>query len=147
MRAVLQRPVVPRKPEGAPARTAAGRTPVLVVEDDEVRAGLLRATLESAGYRAVVTADGFAAPGLVREHSPALVILDLNLWHPNSFELTQRLRQGGEGKAPKILGVVPSGEAELESKMRRAGVERFIAGRFDPDDLVREVRRLVEDER
>ena len=57
----------------------AKRRTVLVVEDDADLLGMLRATLELAGYGVEGAADGLVALQEVRRSTPDLVILDLNL--------------------------------------------------------------------
>ncbi|MBK8234223.1 MAG: response regulator [Deltaproteobacteria bacterium] len=52
---------------------------ILVVDDDELVADLLRAVLERAGMRVVVHTSGFGLAVAVRKHRPALVVLDVNM--------------------------------------------------------------------
>lgn len=61
--------------------------PILLVEDDEVLAGILARHLRARGYRAVACGSAEAAVALLRDGvRPSLVILDINLpaatgWH------------------------------------------------------------------
>ena len=72
--------------QGSPQRRRAEETPadpgrrtVLVVEDDADILGMLQVSLELAGYEVESAADGLSALQKVRQATPDLVILDLNM--------------------------------------------------------------------
>jgi len=81
------------------AREAQGvREPVtiLVVDDDPEIVWATERMLSGAGFR-VVTADRAAAVvGLVRQHRPALVLLDVNLGDDNGMEVARQIKQDAE---------------------------------------------------
>ena len=58
--------------------TAADRT-ILLVEDNEVNRDMLVRRLQRAGHRVVTAGDGEAALTAMREHLPAVVLMDMNL--------------------------------------------------------------------
>ena len=70
-----------------------GRTRVLVVEDEQDIAGLIKHTLEREGDMDVeIVGSGDAALRSVSERAPDLVILDLNLPVLSGIEVCRILR-------------------------------------------------------
>ena len=65
---------------------------ILIVEDEEALALLLRYNLEAEGYEVETVARGDEADLLLKEHSPDLVILDWMLPGLSGIELCRRLR-------------------------------------------------------
>jgi DNA-binding response OmpR family regulator len=78
------------------ARAAAaeeGAAPlVLVVEDDEDAAALLSATIERAGYRSFVAANGAHALKLARELAPVAVTLDVMMPGMDGWRVLREMR-------------------------------------------------------
>jgi len=73
---------------------SAGATRVLVVEDEQDIAGLLKHTLEKMGGVDVDVVDtGDAALRVVAERPPDLILLDLNLPKASGLDILARFRQ------------------------------------------------------
>jgi two-component system, cell cycle response regulator DivK len=64
---------------------------VLIVDDDERNAKLVRDVLESAGMRTLSAGTAAAAIELAREHLPDLVLMDLRLPDLGGEEAARRL--------------------------------------------------------
>jgi signal transduction histidine kinase/CheY-like chemotaxis protein len=71
---------------------AATHGSVLVVEDDDRSAALLRVYLENAGYAVAVARDGVEGLELARSLEPAAVILDVLLPRLNGWEVLAQLK-------------------------------------------------------
>ncbi|AIO56472.1 hypothetical protein BO06_4684 [Burkholderia mallei] len=65
---------------------------VLLIEDDDRLAQLIREYLDSYEFSVTVVRRGDLAVRAVREHQPALVILDLMLPHLDGMEVCRRIR-------------------------------------------------------
>lgn len=71
---------------------AAGAAPlVLVVDDDRAVRGLVRRTLEGAGYRVLEAADGADALRIVDAHPVALVVTDVLMPERDGIEVVLQL--------------------------------------------------------
>ena len=70
------------------------RAKVLVVEDEEPLALLLRYNLEAEGYAVDVVHRGDEAEVAIAESSPDLIVLDWMLPGISGLELCRRLRTG-----------------------------------------------------
>src|SRR6516164_7356758 len=95
---------------------------ILIVEDEEALALLLRYNLEAEGYEVETVARGDEADLLLKEHSPDIVILDCMLPGLSGIELCRRLRARPETKQLPIIMLTARGE---ESERVRALPERL----------------------
>ena len=103
-------------------RSAAGR--VLVVEDDEAIADVLRRTLRQEGHEVRASADGYEALRAAEEFVPDLVILDLGLPGLDGLALARQLR--AQGYAGPLIAVTARADAEAEPLTREAGFDGFL---------------------
>ena len=87
---------------------------VLVAEDDEKQAELIRRSLLREGRTATVVHDGGAALEAVRRNRPDLVVLDLLLPVIDGFGVCRVLRQQGDIPVPSKCRAPP------EARPRRA---------------------------
>src|SRR6266699_1282827 len=76
---------------GLPGRQRLGR--VLLVEDEQDVAELIRYNLTKEGYDVVVTANGADALRLARERQPDVVLLDIMVPQLNGWEVCRRLKK------------------------------------------------------
>jgi DNA-binding NarL/FixJ family response regulator len=124
-------------------RRRTGFGPILIAEDDEAVAELLRGLVEAAGYEVVVAASGDEALELAREGVPSVAILDVNLPGVSGYEVCHELRRL-HGPALPIL--IVSGD-RTESYDRVAGLllgaDDYLVKPFAPDELLVRVRSLM----
>ncbi|MGH6831632.1 MAG: response regulator, partial [Methyloceanibacter sp.] len=86
---------------------------VLVVEDEEPLALLLRYNLEAEGYTVDVVHRGDEAEMAIAESSPDLIVLDWMLPGISGLELCRRLRTGKDSRTiPIILLTARSEESD-----------------------------------
>lgn len=78
---------------------------VLIVEDSELNMKLFNDLLEAFGYRTVKTRDGRQALPLAREHTPDLIIMDIQLPEISGLEITDRLKKDAALKAIPVVAV------------------------------------------
>lgn len=109
---------------------------VLVVEDDEGIAQLIRFILEAEGYEVHWAPDGLAALDcMARLAPPALVTLDIGLPHVPGDEIARRIRltPGWEAVPIVMITATPSQDAALE----------FLQKPFKPAELRSLAQRLI----
>ena len=66
---------------------------ILLVEDDTTISSMLSAYLEREKYSVVIAQNGEEAMTLFAQHSPSLVILDLNLPLRSGLEILPEMRE------------------------------------------------------
>jgi len=68
---------------------------ILAVDDIPVTLSLLKSVLSAANYKFYGVTSGAAALDFLKEHSPDLFILDIEMPNMNGFELAAKIREAG----------------------------------------------------
>jgi DNA-binding response OmpR family regulator len=113
---------------------------ILIVDDDVELVGLLRFAIQNAGYQVLSAFDGEQALKLLREKTPELVILDVNLPHKNGFEVLAELRKHSD--VPVMMLTVRANE-EDEVHGLDLGADDYLKKPFSPRALLARIRSLL----
>jgi DNA-binding response OmpR family regulator len=118
---------------------------VLVVEDNEHAAYLLRTLLEHAGYVVVVSPDGRDALAKLDSMAPVdLVVLDLMLPYVSGYQVLIEARRNPQWQHVPIV-VVTARTLEMDAvRALETGANDFVRKPFLPEELVARVRRAIE---
>ena len=100
---------------------------ILIVEDNELNMKLFNDLLQAHGYGTVQTMDGREAIGLAREHSPDLILMDIQLPEISGLEVTQMLKADDDLKDIPVVAVTAFAMKGDEEKIREGGCEGYIA--------------------
>jgi len=122
----------------------AGRTRVLVVEDEQDIAGLIKHALEREGAMEVETAgSGDSALKAVTDDVPDLIVLDLNLPVLSGVEVCRILRGRPEtAKVPIIMLTARSTESDRITALD-VGADDYITKPFSLRELAARVRAVL----
>jgi DNA-binding response OmpR family regulator len=123
---------------GNGADQAGGR--VLVVEDDEDIADVLRRSLRSEGYDVRTSADGVDALDVAAGFAPDLVVLDLGLPRLDGVEVCRRLR--ADSDVP-ILMLTARSETEDRVGGLDSGADDYLVKPFERQELLARIRALL----
>ncbi|WP_313168103.1 response regulator transcription factor [Massilia oculi] len=120
-------------------------TLVLVVEDEDHIAQVLRFMLERQGYRVTHLADGRAASEYVAASPeiPDLVLMDVMLPHLDGFEIVALARARADWAAVPILMLTAKNTERDTVRALDAGANDFVSKPFQPNELLARVRRLL----
>lgn len=99
---------------------------ILIVEDDDSVAELLRMHFAGAGHQVVVAQDGMAGPMLAAREKPDLVILDFNMPAANGSKVLERLRGSTFTAATPVVFVTASPVAEIMAQVPDDARVRFL---------------------
>lgn len=118
---------------------------VLIVEDNEHAAYLLRTLLERAGYSVIVSPDGRDALAKLASLEPVdLVMLDLMLPYVSGYQVLIEARENPKWQRVPIV-VVTARTLEMDAvRALETGANDFIRKPFSPEELVARVRRAIE---
>lgn len=116
---------------------------ILIVEDEEPLALLLRYNLEAEGYRVTHAARGDEAEITLREMTPDLVLLDWMLPGVSGIELCRRLRMRNETQALPIIMLTARGEEAERVRGLATGADDYVVKPFSVPELVARVRALL----
>jgi DNA-binding response OmpR family regulator len=118
--------------------TVTGR--VLVVEDDEAIADVLRRSLRAEGHEVMSAGDGAEALTLSEQFVPDLVVLDLGLPRLDGLEVCRRLR--AESDVP-ILILTARTETDDRVEGLDSGADDYLPKPFEREELLARIRALM----
>ena len=108
---------------------------VLIVEDDQNIAELLRLYLEKEGYVAAIASDGGAGVEMFRKLQPDLVLLDVMLPVMDGWTVLQNIRK--DSMTPVIM-LTAKGETTDKVSGLKMGADDYITKPFEmKEDLAR----------
>src|SRR5262249_26222647 len=115
---------------------------ILVADDEPAIVTLLRASLESDGFRVVTAGDGLAALELARAERPALLLLDWQMPRASGVEVTRALRGDVDPhlRAVPIVLITAQSGAENTAAGFAAGVTDYLTKPFRPAHVRARVR-------
>jgi len=119
---------------------------VLVVEDDDHIAQVLRFMLERQSYRVTHLADGRAASAHIAAtatEAPALILMDVMLPYLDGFELVALVRARPDWNGVPILMLTAKNTERDTVRALDAGANDFVSKPFEPNALLARVRRLI----
>ncbi len=77
---------------------------ILILEDDQPILELMEMMIHRLGYEPVLITNGLEALDIVREETPALILLDIMMVPINGWEFLEKLRgEYGKREVPVIL--------------------------------------------
>ncbi|MEU9456944.1 response regulator transcription factor [Streptomyces sp. NPDC048277] len=114
---------------------------VLVAEDDEMQAELIRRSLLAEGHTATVVHDGAAALDAARRLGPDLVVLDLMLPVIDGFGVCRMLR-GGDPEIPVLMLTARSDEDDVLLGLE-LGADDYMTKPYSPRELMARIRTIL----
>jgi len=125
-------------------QTDTPRTSILIVEDDDAIAQVLRFMLERQAYHVTHMADGRAASTHIASSAPPdLVLLDVMLPYVDGFALMAQIRaQPAWRDVPVLMLTAKNAEADTVRGLD-AGANDFVVKPFQPQELLARVKRFL----
>lgn len=116
---------------------------VLIVEDEEAQAEVLRYNFDREGFEVAVAGDGDEAMLAVEEQQPDLILLDWMLPGTSGITVCQRLRSRPETRALPIIMLTARGEEGDRVRGLESGADDYVVKPFLPSELVARVRAVL----
>ena len=117
---------------------------ILVVEDNKKNMKLFRDVLQATGYRTLEAMTGEQAVELATEHSPDLVLMDIQLPDIDGVEALCRLRANERTASIPVLAVTAQAMQGDHERFLAAGFDDYISKPVSIVELVDSVRRCCE---
>jgi DNA-binding response OmpR family regulator len=114
---------------------------ILVVDDEPNIVELARLYLRTEGFKVEAAENGREALLKVASLKPALVVLDLMMPELDGWEVTRRMRQGGD-KTPVIMLTAKDDDVDKIVGLE-LGADDYMAKPFNPRELVARVRAVL----
>ena len=127
--------------DAEPNRDQSRKLSVLLAEDNEINALLVKSALTRAGHTVTVVGDGRSAVGEVfkTRHMPDVVLMDLHMPIMDGLDAISAIRTAEDEKGRKhvpILALTADGQMDVEQAVRAVGGDGMITKPVDPARLV-----------
>ncbi len=116
---------------------------ILVVEDQDDIAIMLRYNLEAAGYQVVVAMDGDEASELTLDAVPDLILLDWMLPGLSGIELCRRWRKRKKTARVPIIMLTARGVEEEKIRGLKTGADDYMVKPFSMPELLARIEALL----
>jgi signal transduction histidine kinase/CheY-like chemotaxis protein len=123
------------------------RQVVLVVDDDEVNRMLVTEVLQGAGAIVHTEENGASALAYLRDHCPAVVLMDWRMPGMDGLETTRRLRQGEAGDLSRdvpVIGLTANAFEEDRDACLSCGMNNVLTKPVDRQQLLDELAHWVD---
>jgi two-component system, cell cycle response regulator DivK len=112
---------------------------VLIVEDNEKNMKLFRDLLVATGYSTLEATTGEDAVALALSHTPALVLMDVQLPGIDGVEALVRLRRDERTQAIPVLALTAQAMHGDRERFLSAGFDGYLSKPMDVAELLRTV--------
>ncbi len=110
---------------------------ILIVEDEQRLADILKKQLEDAGYNAQVASDGYIGKQFIEKNKYHLAILDINLPLINGYDLCREIRKAN--KTIPIIMLTALGTPDNKISGFDVGADDYVTKPFDIRELLARV--------
>ena len=116
---------------------------ILIVEDEEAIAELIRINLKHEGYTTLIAKDALQAEKLIKTKLPDLLILDWMLPGTNGTVFSERLRSNYRTKNIPIIMLTARSSEQDKVEGLEHGADDFVTKPFSPRELVARIKALL----
>lgn len=116
---------------------------ILVVDDEQDLARLVRHHLEKDGYNVVTAFNGEDALFLARKVHPELIVLDLMLPGIDGIEVCKKLKEDSALANIAVVMLTAKGEEVDITLGLKLGADDYVTKPFSPRELVARVRAVL----
>ena len=121
------------------------RGTILVVDDFDDTRLLLRTWLQKKGFRVVEAENGNRAIAAAESSRPDLIIMDVEMPELDGLAATRKIRELKDFAAVPIVAVSAYGADQYRDHALAAGCNEYVSTPFEPDELERLIRALLND--
>ena len=116
---------------------------LLIVDDEEAARYGMRRALSTFGYEVSEAESAEVARALMKQQSPDLMLLDVNLPGLSGLEFLREL-QAADAEVPLVIIITAHGSERLAVEAVKAGAYDYLAKPFELDDLRLVVKNAAE---
>lgn len=113
---------------------------IMIVEDEQAIALLLKYNLEKAGYQTISVSHGNRVLAAVEKNLPSLILLDWMLPEISGLELCKIIRNNPELKNIPIIMLTAKGQEEDKVSGLSAGADDYVTKPFSVPELLARIK-------
>ena len=115
---------------------------ILVAEDNAANRELLREALAMRDYAIVEAVDGEEALRMVKERSPDLVLLDIQMPKLDGYEVLRRIRNHAGRSGTKVIALTALAMRGERERAMAAGFDGYVTKPITISALYVEIERM-----
>ncbi len=127
-------------------KTSNERPRVLLVDDYPDAREMYSEYLQFSGFDVVQAANGMEALQRAADAEPDIILMDLSLPVMDGWEATRRLKADPRTAQIPVVALTGHALAGISEGARQAGCDAFVTKPCLPEDLVREIRRVLSEQ-
>ncbi len=116
---------------------------VLLVDDYSDAREMYSEYLEFSGFDVVEASNGMEALERANDHAPDIILMDLSLPVMDGWETTRRLKADTKTAGIPVVALTGHALAAVFEGARQAGCDAFVTKPCLPEDLVKEIRKML----
>jgi CheY-like chemotaxis protein len=117
---------------------------VLLVDDYPDAREMYTEYLEYSGFDVIQAANGMEALRQAAEQVPDIILMDLSLPVMDGWEATRRLKADPRTADIPVVALTGHALAGISDGAKKAGCDAFVTKPCLPEDLVKEIRKVLE---
>ena len=118
---------------------------VLIVDDYPDAREMYSEYLQFSGFEVIEAENGMEALSQAAEKSPDIILMDLSLPVMDGWEATRRLKADERTAGIPVVALTGHALAGISEGAKRAGCDAFVTKPCLPEDLVKEIRKVLND--
>ena len=115
---------------------------LLLVDDSVTIQRVVQLTFADEDVEVVTVGDGSRVIDAIREETPDIVLVDVDMPHKNGYEVTAFVKSGPAHDVPVIL-LTGAFNPVNEVQARKAGCDGILVKPFEPKQVIEKVRELL----
>ncbi len=127
-----------------PSETRPERPRVLLVDDYPDAREMYTEYLEFSGFEVVEAENGLEALQRAADTAPDIILMDLSLPVMDGWEATRRLKADKRTASIPVVALTGHALAGISEGAKKAGCDAFVTKPCLPEDLVKEIRRVLD---
>lgn len=116
---------------------------IMVIEDEEALALILKYNLEKEGYNVVLESRGNRAIAQIEANHPSVILLDWMLPEISGIEICKMIRNKPDIKNIPVIMLTAKGEEEDKVKGLSAGADDYVTKPFSIPELMARVKTNI----
>lgn len=120
------------------------RPRVLLVDDYPDAREMYTEYLEFSGYEVIGAGNGLEALQRAVDECPDIILMDLSLPVMDGWEATRRLKADQRTASIPVVALTGHALAGISEGAKKAGCDAFVTKPCLPEDLVREIKRILD---
>ena len=114
---------------------------ILIVDDEKINMALVKFNLAEKGYEVIQAQDGAEGIEKVKEFSPDLIILDIQMPYMNGYEFMAELKRIQGCQTTKVIMLTAN--ETMEDIFKLEGVKGYFVKPVDMKELVNKIVELL----